>query len=55
LTGVVLAGSTFISIATVDRLGRRPLLISGGIQMIICQVWKNHGLMQIPIIMLFVT
>ncbi|AES91728.2 sugar transport protein 7 isoform X1 [Medicago truncatula] len=38
LTGVVLALSTFISIATVDRLGRRPLLISGGIQMIICQV-----------------
>ena len=38
LTGAVLAGSTFISIATVDRLGRRALLISGGIQMIICQV-----------------
>ncbi|XVF88220.1 hypothetical protein PTKIN_Ptkin19aG0032400 [Pterospermum kingtungense] len=38
VTGAVLAGSTFISIATVDRLGRRALLISGGIQMIICQV-----------------
>ncbi|GAB4832730.1 hypothetical protein Ancab_006747 [Ancistrocladus abbreviatus] len=38
LTGAVLASSTFISIATVDRLGRRFLLISGGIQMIICQV-----------------
>ncbi|MED6195261.1 Sugar transport protein 7, variant 2 [Stylosanthes scabra] len=38
LTGGVLASSTFISIATVDKLGRRPLLISGGIQMITCQV-----------------
>ncbi|KAK6248272.1 hypothetical protein QUC31_019837 [Theobroma cacao] len=38
LTGAVLAGSTFISMATVDKLGRRVLLISGGIQMIICQV-----------------
>ncbi|XP_042510593.1 sugar carrier protein A [Macadamia integrifolia] len=38
LTGAVLCLSTFISIATVDRLGRRPLLISGGIQMIVCQV-----------------
>lgn len=38
LTGAVLASSTLISIATVDRLGRRALLISGGIQMIICQV-----------------
>ncbi|XP_004508391.1 sugar transport protein 7-like [Cicer arietinum] len=38
LTGVVLSLSTFISIATVDRLGRRPLLISGGIQMMISQV-----------------
>jgi MFS transporter, SP family, sugar:H+ symporter len=38
LTGGVLACSTFISIATVDKLGRRILLISGGIQMITCQV-----------------
>lgn len=38
LTGAVLALSTVVSISTVDRLGRRPLLIAGGIQMIICQV-----------------
>ncbi|XP_050207493.1 sugar carrier protein A [Mercurialis annua] len=38
VTGAVLCSSTFISIATVDKLGRRFLLISGGIQMIICQV-----------------
>ncbi|XVE71587.1 hypothetical protein DITRI_Ditri10aG0163500 [Diplodiscus trichospermus] len=38
LTAAVLVGSTFISIATVDRFGRRFLLISGGIVMIICLV-----------------
>ena len=37
-TGAVLASSTLISIATVDKLGRRALLITGGIQMITCQV-----------------
>lgn len=41
LTGAVLALSTLISIATVDRLGRRVLLISGGLQMIVCQVTKT--------------
>ncbi|ONK59591.1 uncharacterized protein A4U43_C08F8040 [Asparagus officinalis] len=38
MTGAVLALSTLVSIATVDRWGRRVLLIAGGIQMIICQV-----------------
>ncbi|KAL1548949.1 sugar carrier protein A [Salvia divinorum] len=38
VTGAVLASSTVISIATVDRWGRRALLISGGVQMIVCQV-----------------
>ncbi|XP_039130467.1 sugar carrier protein A [Dioscorea cayenensis subsp. rotundata] len=38
MTGAVLASSTLVSIATVDRWGRRVLLIGGGIQMIICQV-----------------
>ncbi|CAI9097476.1 OLC1v1033909C2 [Oldenlandia corymbosa var. corymbosa] len=38
VTGAVLASSTLISIATVDRWGRRALLIGGGILMIICQV-----------------
>ncbi|GKV50342.1 hypothetical protein SLEP1_g57051 [Rubroshorea leprosula] len=34
----VMVASAFISIATVDRLGRRVILISGGIQMILCQI-----------------
>ncbi|PWA67812.1 sugar carrier protein A [Artemisia annua] len=38
LTGVVLCLSTFVSIATVDKLTRRVLPIGGGIQMIICQL-----------------
>ncbi|XP_062078281.1 sugar transport protein 7 [Humulus lupulus] len=38
ITGAVLASSTLISMATVDRLGRRVLLISGGITMVVCQV-----------------
>ncbi|KAG5559507.1 hypothetical protein RHGRI_009140 [Rhododendron griersonianum] len=38
LTGAVLCSSTIVSIVTVDRWGRRALLIGGGIQMIICQV-----------------
>ncbi|KAK4479496.1 hypothetical protein RD792_015010 [Penstemon davidsonii] len=38
VTGAVLASSTFISIATVDKWGRRALLITGGIQMVVCQV-----------------
>jgi hypothetical protein len=45
LTGAVLFSSTLISIGTVDRLGRRKLLISGGIQMIVCQVrqWRRSA------------
>ncbi|KAF8365025.1 hypothetical protein HHK36_021323 [Tetracentron sinense] len=38
LTGAVLALSTLVSIATVDKWGRRILLIGGGIQMVLCQV-----------------
>ena len=29
---------TFVSIFTADRLGRRPLLIQGGVQMLVCEV-----------------
>lgn len=36
--GAVLVSSALISVATVDRFGRRTLLISGGIPMILCQV-----------------
>ena len=38
LTGVVLVLSTLVSISTIDRWGHRPLLLGGGIQMIVCQV-----------------
>jgi hypothetical protein len=30
--------ATFVSIATVDKFGRRTLFLEGGIQMFICQV-----------------
>jgi MFS family permease len=38
ITGLVNMFATFVSIATVDRLGRRKLLLQGGTQMIIAQV-----------------
>lgn len=38
ITGGVNAASTVVSIATVDKFGRRFLFLEGGIQMIICQV-----------------
>ena len=38
LTGVVLVLSTLVSITTIDRWSHRPLLLAGGIQMIVCQV-----------------
>ncbi|KVH88317.1 General substrate transporter [Cynara cardunculus var. scolymus] len=51
LTGAVLALSTLVSIATVDRLGRRVLLIGGGIQMIICQ---GYSILVVVVVCLFV-
>lgn len=41
LIGVVLVLSSLVSIAFVDRVGRRALLISGGLLMIICQVRRR--------------
>ncbi|KAL8118598.1 sugar transport protein 1-like [Apium graveolens] len=38
ITGGVNAASTVVSIATVDKFGRRFLFLEGGIQMIICQI-----------------
>lgn len=38
ITGLVNMVATFVSIATVDRLGRRKLLLQGGTQMILAQV-----------------
>eukprot|EP01018_Ginkgo_biloba_P001836 Gb_01325 [translate_table: standard] len=38
MTGAVITLATLVSIATVDRWGRRVLFMEAGIQMIICQV-----------------
>ncbi|KAJ0963810.1 hypothetical protein J5N97_028932 [Dioscorea zingiberensis] len=38
ITGLVNVFATFVSIATVDKVGRRTLLLQGGIQMFICQI-----------------
>ncbi|CAA6661646.1 unnamed protein product [Spirodela intermedia] len=51
MTGAVLMTSTLVSIATVDRWGRRPLLISGGIQMIVCQ---GFSIAVVAVVCLFV-
>jgi predicted MFS family arabinose efflux permease len=36
--GAVNLGSALLSVATVDRYGRRPLFLAGGLVMIMCQV-----------------
>lgn len=41
ITGAVNVVATLVSIVTVDRFGRRVLLLEGGMQMIICQVKVN--------------
>ncbi|XP_065019179.1 sugar transport protein MST3-like [Musa acuminata AAA Group] len=38
ISGLVNVFATFVSIFTVDKLGRRKLFLQGGIQMIICQI-----------------
>ncbi|PVH31593.1 hypothetical protein PAHAL_9G184400 [Panicum hallii] len=38
ITGLVNIAATFVSIATVDRLGRRKLFFQGGCQMLLCQI-----------------
>nr|CAD1841176.1 unnamed protein product [Ananas comosus var. bracteatus] len=38
ITGLVNAFATLVSIATVDKVGRRKLFLQGGAQMLICQV-----------------
>ena len=44
LTGAALVLSILVSIALVGKLGRRVLLISGGIQMFICQIHIQKAL-----------
>ncbi|RRT56505.1 hypothetical protein B296_00027070 [Ensete ventricosum] len=38
ITGLVNVFATFVSIFTVDKLGRRKLFLEGGAQMIVCQI-----------------
>ncbi|KAJ8759310.1 hypothetical protein K2173_006830 [Erythroxylum novogranatense] len=38
ITGCVNVAATFVSIFSVDKFGRRMLLLEGGIQMLICQI-----------------
>ncbi|KAJ3689463.1 hypothetical protein LUZ61_018627 [Rhynchospora tenuis] len=38
IIGLVNVCATFVSIGTVDRLGRRPLFLQGGFQMLACQI-----------------
>lgn len=38
VTGVVNVMATFVSIFSVDKIGRRALFLEGGVQMIICQI-----------------
>lgn len=53
MTGAVMFLSTLVSIATVDRLGRRVLLIGGGVQMVVSQmivafILRNSGEERLP-------
>ena len=43
ITGVVNVVATLVSILTVDKFGRRVLLLEGGVQMFICQVKFNKS------------
>ncbi|KAG9149263.1 hypothetical protein Leryth_003236 [Lithospermum erythrorhizon] len=44
ITGLVNTISTFVSIFTVDRVGRRALFIEGGLQLLICQIFISAGI-----------
>jgi len=49
ITGACNAIATLVSIFTVDKFGRRTLVLQGGIQMLICQVTSSFNMISLTL------